>query len=380
MRGYIRTIEDLERLYYSAEGARYIAKADAPVLSTTTGVYKPIYGAQVWRQLNQADNAFGLLPKVPWIRSGWRVITARASSSVTGGVAENGAIPDSIKPSFQEVSTKPKTVAHVFNVSEVQQFLAKESNDDAIGDLEFMRGYMAIEHKEQIDRMLLTDVDTLAGNNFESIDRVVSSYSEVSDATIGLDAGDADIYSIDRDTAASWADAYVNHNSGTDRALTDELIRTLLQNVYTNGGHPTLFLTGYDTYSAIQGLYNDQARYNQPMAQFKVKVGVNGVETAEGTQVGINVATLYGIPIFTDPHVPKDTISRLYLLDTSNPENFDIPRLCFKVAKPTQYFEAGMSSGDPFGINKLADEGMYRTMGELICTFFAAQGKIRDLM
>ena len=116
------------------------------------------------------------------------------------------------------------------------------------------------------------------------------------------------------------------------------------------------------------------------MAQFKVKVGVNGVETAEGTQVGINVATLYGIPIFRDPHVPKDTISRLYLLDTSNPENFHMPRLCFKVLRPTQYFEAGMSSGDPFGINKLADEGMYRTIGELICAFFAAQGKIRDLM
>ena len=271
MRGYIRTIEDLEKLCYSREGARYIQKADAPVLSSTTGVYNAIYGAQVWRQLNQADTTFGLLPKVPWIQSGWRVITARGSTAVSGGVPENGAIPDSTKPTFQEVSTLPKTVAHTFNVSEIQQLLAKETKDDAVGDLEFMRGYYAIEHKEQIDRMLVTDVDTLAGDNFESIDRVVSSYSEVSDASIGLDAGDADIYGIDRDAGASWADAYVNHNSGTDRALTDELIRTLLQNVYTNGGQPTFFLTGHDTYSAIQGLYNDQQDITSQWHSSKLK-------------------------------------------------------------------------------------------------------------
>ena len=56
-----------------------------------------------------------------------------------------------------------------------------------------------------------------------------------------------------------------------------------------------------------------------------------------------------------------------------------LPRLGIDIAKPTQYFEAGMNSGDPFGIDKLANEGMYRTMGELKCRFFKAQGKIRDL-
>jgi hypothetical protein len=53
--------------------------------------------------------------------------------------------------------------------------------------------------------------------------------------------------------------------------------------------------------------------------------------------------------------------------------------LLFKVAKPTQYFEAGISTGNPFAINFIGDKGLYRTMGDVICTRFNVQGKIRDL-
>jgi len=34
---------------------------------------------------------------------------------------------------------------------------------------------------------------------------------------------------------------------------------------------------------------------------------------------------------------------------------------------------------DPFAINRLGTQGIYYTAGELICTFFKAQGSIRDL-
>ena len=107
----IRTIQDMEKLYYDVNNEDFIAKTDAPVLSTTTGVYNAVYGAKVWAQFNQEANAWSALPKIPWRQSGWRVMTARAGSSADGGVAENGAIPDSIKPTFAEISTKPKTVA-----------------------------------------------------------------------------------------------------------------------------------------------------------------------------------------------------------------------------------------------------------------------------
>ena len=93
-RDYIRTVTDLERYYYGAGNAMgysysgsELLKADAPLMSSTAGTYQAIYGRKVWSQLNQEFNAFSILPKRPWERSGWRVITARPSFTVGGGVA-----------------------------------------------------------------------------------------------------------------------------------------------------------------------------------------------------------------------------------------------------------------------------------------------------
>lgn len=374
--GYkIRTIQDMEKLYYDKRISQYIVKADAPVLSTTAGVYNAIFGAQVWAQINQEANIWGVLPKLPWQKSGWRAQTTRAGATGDGGVAENAVLPDTTKPAFQEISTKPKTIAHTFDVSEIQDFLASYGGDDAIADMEFMRAIMANKHREAMNQQLMTDFDTLAGNALESVDRVCASNNE--ETSLGYTVGDADIYGIDR-SANSWSDAYVDHNSGTDRILNDKMIRTALNSIAQNGGNTTVVITGHDTMTAIQGLYDSQVRYN-PLGEATVKIGVNGIQTAQGLGFGIKVATLYGIPLLVAKDVPKDTISRIYFLDTSDPEGFGVPRLGLDVAKPTQYFEAGMNKGDPFGINRLGNEGMFRTMSELKCRFFAAQGKIRDL-
>lgn len=365
------TIQDMEDAYYGKSSA--IKKDDAPIITSTTGVYNAVYGAQTWAMLNQEANAFGVLPKFIHKRSGWRLVTARAGTLGTGGVAENGAIPDSIKPTWEEVSTKPKTVAHTFNVSEIQGFLASTGDDDAIGDMAYMRQFMSVQHTEHMNKMLMADANTVAGNNLESIDRVCGSKAEVA----LVDANDLDIYGLDRDAPTTY-DAYVSHNSGTDRVLTDSLIREAIYNISTSGGKTNLLMTGADTYSAIQGLYDPQVRYSV-LGQSTVKVGVNGIQTKDGIGVGIDVASIYGKPVIITKDTTQDTISRLYFLDTTDPEGFGQPRLGLRIAKPTQYFEAGMAAGDPFGINKLADEGMYRTMGELICTALHAQGKIRDL-
>lgn len=364
----------MEKLYYYGEGTQSVEKIDAPVLSTTTGVYNAIYGAQVWSLLNQEANAFGVLPKFPWSRSGWRNMSARAGSTADGGVAEGGALPDSIKPTFEEVSTKPKTVAHVFEVSEVQQFLTE--TDDAIGDLEMMRGMMGVKHKEAINQQLLAAVEAgLAGNNFESIDRVCCSKAEVTDCSITSNYGD--IYGWDRDSATTH-DAYVDENSNTDRYLTDDMLRGMLTTLQQNGANPTIWLTGWDTFSRIVSLYDPQVRYNV-VGETMASVGVNGINTQAGFGFGVKVSTLYNIPLIISKDVYKDTISRIYLLDTSDPEGYGVPRMGIAIARPTQYFEAGIDKGDPFPVAKFTTKGMYRTMGELICRVPQYQGKIRDL-
>ncbi|KKK80533.1 hypothetical protein LCGC14_2822530, partial [marine sediment metagenome] len=190
---YIQTIEDMEALYYSQEGqsflqpddliSPFISKTDAPVLSTTTGVYNAVYGMQAWVQVNQEANTFGILPKVPWTRSGWRVITDRAGTPPYGGRAENASLPDTVKPTFSEISTKPKTVAVTFENSEVQEFLATAGGDDAYATMADLRTFMGVQHKEDINVQLNTQNGVVAGNNWESMDRVIASNAERSNCS-----------------------------------------------------------------------------------------------------------------------------------------------------------------------------------------------------
>lgn len=368
------TVHDMLNHYYG----RDVTKADAPVLSTTTGVHNDIFGAQAFSQLNNESNAFGLLPKRPWNKSGWRVITADAGTTADGGTAENAALPETVKPTFAEVSMNPKQVVHTFDVSYLHENRVQKG-DDSIGDMQFLRGYFATLHAKRINEQLLVDADTLAGNNFESIDRV--TFSDAAETALSYTAGDADIYDIDR-SAASWSDAVVSHNSGTDRVLSDELIRDTLATVRSNGGRTNVILTGNDTYFRLVGLYENQVRYPGVLNKSDaVTITINGVSTATGADVGQSVASIYGIPVFTSQAVAQDTISRIYLLDTTDNDETGVPRLFIALLNPTLYAESGMGAADknPFGINRLGTEGMYYTAGELVCTFFKGQASIRDL-
>jgi hypothetical protein len=101
------------------------------------------------------------------------------------------------------------------------------------------------------------------------------------------------------------------------------------------------------------------------------------VKGVPGIEAGFIVATYNGVPIIPTKDMPDDTatsagsLSRIYYLDTDY--------LWFQTAIPTQYFESGIETGDPFAINRLGQEGLYRTMGELWCSFFGASGSIRNL-
>jgi hypothetical protein len=355
------TIKDLVNAAYGPHGAELAAsvmKADAPVISSTTGVYNRIYGKMVWELLNNVAKTFSVLPKVPLNNTGFRVITARAQTLGTGGQAENAALPETVKPTWALGSISLKEVVHTFDMSNRMQLL-DDGNDDTIG-FDHLREYMAKEHVAHLNKMLLADADTVAGNNIESIDRVCSSQSEESAL---LTAGDADIYGFDRSASTAF-DAYVSHNSGTDRDLTEAQVRTMIDSIDENcGERPTVIITGFDTAARLDGLVNTQTRYET----LRVSVGVNGIQTAAGNDVGLRVASFDGIPVIRDKDVVKDTISRIYALNTNY--------LQFATKLPTQYFE----SQNFFETGKLGKEGMYYTAGELVCTRFNAQGKVRDL-
>ena len=124
-----------------------------------------------------------------------------------------------------------------------------------------------------------------------------------------------------------------------------------------------VILTGYDTARRIQQLENPKATYSPDMS---VEFGVNGVQTRKGIEAGIPVASYDGIPIITSNNVGKDTISRVYVLD--------LDTLWISVARPVTYIE----SSDPLVVG-FQKRGVFSMVGELVCTCFAAQGKLRDL-
>ena len=380
-RGYIRTIEDMERLYYGAGAGSNawaysgtdLLKADSPLVSSTTGTYQAIFGRKVWSQLNQEFNAFSILPKKPWEKSGWRVVTAKPDDAI--GLPENGTLPETTKPEFAEVSTKPKTVANTFDLSETAMFLADK--DDGLGDARaVMKMEMAKSHAESINKMLLADLDTPAGNNFESIDRAVSS-SFVETASFGDVSAitDHNQYNITRNGAGAgsrqWYDSNVDAGStGTERALTLNILDGMFRSVWERGGQPKVILTGYDTLEKIQQLLQPQQRFTEMK---RVVPGVNGVKGVPGMEAGFVVATYNGVPLIPskDVHAESGGLSRLYFIDT------DYTYFC--TAKPTLYHESGIETGDPFGINRLGQMGLFHTMGELWQLFYGAHGKVRDL-
>lgn len=364
----INNITELVDAFYGGE----ITQVDAPMIRTTTGSFNATFSAKAWAQVNQDANTLGILPKYPWQRSGFRALTARAAAS-GGGLAEAAAVPDTIKPTFVEVTVTPKQIVHTFETSLIVEALSGKGDD--MLDFEYLREQMAVHHAEMMNVMLHTDGDTLAGNNLESLDRVCASAAEAT--ALSWTAADEDIYGIDR-SAASWADAQVLHNSGTDRALTDSLIRTLIANTAAAGANQAgqVWVTGFDTAADIEGLYQTQVRYS-PLGESFVQPSVEGVKAAApGVNFGVRVATLYGRPIITDKNVFKDTKSRLYLVDTSDPTGSGRPRLGLCVAQPTAYYE----TKSPLEMAKTTREGLYITIAELVCTNLAVQGKIRELL
>ena len=429
----IRTIQDLEQATYGSMGGNLLkaygtgAGYDTGLhTDSSSGAFSPnalynlVYGQKVWSMLNREINAFAMLPKKPWSSSGWRVLVERAiggrtdtlniasatnsqalTEGLIGGVAENAAFTTAasgafspIAPVYETLYVSPKTIAHQFEISELAAAMAKI--DDGIGDL--MAAYreeVGVTHAEMMNHMLLTPLESLSAssntmvtgveNNITSLYKIVSSKAELVDADGGnLFAGAYDnagydklttLYGKDRATAAnSWLDAYIDFGSyaGARRPLTLNMLNTALRELQIRGGSPKVILTGYDTIQALGELLQSQERY---MGRTEVMPSHNGIKGVKGREIGFKVATYHDIPIIPCKEMGStgsgSGLSDIFILDTDH--------LHFATLKPTEYFEGGIDSGDPFGVGKLGNRGMYRTIGEVVCTFVKAQGKITNL-
>jgi len=441
--GYINTIRDLEAATYGlpAFGGNSLLKQAGTVAGlhtahdigdtvangttniTSTAMYNQLYGQKVWSMLNREVNALAMLSKRPYTSSGWRILKSRpfggSDSKLTlqfdgsgggigaddpqadeiGGVPENAGLSTandglgSMAPTYAQLFMSPKTIAHQFDISELAMEMAQI--DDGLGDIRaIIREDMGKAHAEAQNKMLLMDLkaygeSSALGNierNYTSLLKVVSSRAEILAADNSVLMTDpmsnsnnlGKIYGDERHTAASFLDAEVDFNSSyaasSVRPLTLTLLNNMIRNLRIAGGSPKCILTGYDTIQAIADLLQSQERF---MDRKEVIPTHNGVRGIKGQEVGFRVATYYDIPL-----IPcKDMTSTLNASDSgiSDLLFLDTDHLWLSVLKPTQYFEDGISNGNPFGVGRLGNQALYRTIGEVGCSFFKGQGKITNV-
>ncbi len=354
------TIEDYTKEFY---GSPYTLQKDSPVLSSTNYVHNIIYGEKLWSQIVTEANVFGLLPKKPWDHSGYRVITTAATSSGIG-VSEGSAIPATLKPTFLEIDVECKEQATSFDES--KRLLNLAGKDDVIlwADLQ---EHMADEFANSMNADLCGNVTTVAGNNIESIDRVCSSYSEVTNCA-DVNAEDSDIYGVDRDADQTWNNAYVSHGSDTDRTFATSQVDEVLTNCRPFWKNPAsvenkVFVTGYDTQARWSRIMQVQQRYDTT----KVKFTINGIESVGDNEAGFTISAYNGIPIVCSNNIVQDTLSRIYLLD--------LDHVHIGVLEPTMYME----SEDAQLLDKFVREGVFYSQMELVANKFRCHGKVRDL-
>ena len=366
------SMEEYVNAYYGGTlgiSKRYgIRKDDTIETTDPAGAFNTLFGAKVYSQLNTKSEVFKLLKKEPWTQSGWRVMTARHST--TAGVAEGGAFPATEHLDLVEVTATLKEVVTPWEMTSKAEMLSEA--DDGLGNLAaFMRKENGEAHAFYIDQQLLADVETPASSNFESLDRITISDGAAN--ALASNRSDADIYDLDKSGLTAWADAYTNHNSDTPHALTLAYLDAAITNALENGVdyNSLLLLTGYDTYQDLKtlmasGTSNAAFRYD---LKTEGAANLNGVTGEAGLNFDSRVGAYDGIPIFLSQHVASesDSTARIHLLDMDN--------LAFRVAAPTTYVD-----NTNLAVRQLlAREYAFITAGELICYQFNTQGSIRDL-
>ena len=284
--------------------------------------------------------------------------------------------------------------------------------DDGVGDIRaIVREDMGKHHAEVQSKMLLMPLerydDAVATNidrNYTSLMKIVASAKEIAsmaDADMtDMGANNSSpassltgledllkLYGTSRAVTVSGSDytgvddfmsAEVDFGAsyvGGARVLTLTLLNDMLRRIRTNGGNPKVIMTGYDTIQHLSDLLQSQERF---MDRKEIVPTHNGVRGVKGAEVGFRVATYYDIPIIPCKDMASTTsadtttgISDIFILDTDH--------LWLSVMKPTEYFEDGISNGNPFGVGTLGNQAMYRTMAETGCSFFKGQGKITNL-
>jgi len=364
--------------------------------SGDTGRSNDVFGAVLWNQVNTSAPAYGLLPKIDATGQGpgsiddprpqtFRVAYSPPSMSTP---AEGGSYGSSVTFSSQQVKATPHHSQLKFEATIIQQIESRLQDDVPLDQIEsLMDEYWREEYEVSGIMRDLDGIGSTYSNDdaIVSLDRVVSSGDEESNVS-AISAGEADVYDkIDR-SADSWGDAVVEHNSGTDRQLTADLVNSTVESLVNNGAsyEDLVIVTGSDTGRVLSELRESQVRYDGNSALDTETV--NGQETRGGAASNKRFRDWDGIPIVEDHNCVSDTLSRIYMLDIGTMQNPDDsgPGSIPKIGVET-YFGPIVERAGPgretntLATDNLADEVGFLHTHEVVCRRPSHQAKVRDL-
>jgi hypothetical protein len=373
--------------------------------STSDGaLLNDLFGAALYVQSNLEANGYGSLPKID--RSGMNTnaeqplpLTFRAAHTPPSlqSTGEGANIPDGRTYSTEEVSAGIKTSEAVIEQTHLQQVRAEILDGvpfDELTRVDELFQELAIDRDGVMASVSANNSGYSSRTKITELDRIIASGDEETNATdtggTNFSDGDLDIYNIDR-SSDSWADAFVDHNNGSDRQLTETLMDQILEQYFDFGAasrESVFILTGRDTARVLGELQSDSTDGVQAVVNYDPSdIGRDNVEDAE-TVMGLPTMTksrhYKGIPIVPSQNAPADSLSRIFLIptDTMNVRGNTVPRIAVEELRTPHYEELTDSNPEdaPYLSRGKKENAAYYLMDhEIVCRDFSATGKARDL-
>ncbi|GGO03531.1 hypothetical protein [Haloarcula pellucida] len=381
----------------------------------TTGLANDIAGLVLYNQVNMKNNILGAIPEVD--RTGEEQISPGDTPAKTfrsifnppsiSGVSGGGSVPTAVTADVRKVAADVRISSMAIESDLIVDIESRLGHDTVGLDelTEIMRDYMTRSvERDALARTVNasggTAGDTPQYSNDDlllTIDRAIASEDE---ETNGVDAngdafsdGDLDVYDIDRsatgaggDNEANWADAYVDHNSGTLRQLTSDRINTFIDNYVQNGSaeRGNFFLvTGYNTARVMSDLRESQFRADA--LRQATREDVNDAESRLGANFNAQISHWDGHPIIVAETVPSDSLERIYAMDPSLAQTGEDgdepkPKISLENYRAPDVWRAGADAPvNPLATGEFKNEALFAMYHELVVRDFSAMGKLRDV-
>lgn len=296
------------------------------------GAINVTYGALVFDQINREVNAFAIVKKEVWERSGWRITNSDATTKGYGG-ADPGTVGTVVDATPTEAYDIPGFLHTPFDVTMDAAFRAQ--HDDGLDILAWKRAMMRDQHAQLLNTEWLRSAEaeagaaggattdaknessgTVIGLGLESLDRLIASGAEEDDLG-GAQTGYYDVLAgqtAERDTGTSF-DSEVFRPDGTQGTFGTNVpfqvtgLDEAIDKTEDNGADPStqVLLCGRGSRRKFYNELQAAGRYDLTSVQAKLDMGGLSVSaTHPGRDITFTIRAYQDRPFVSDKFVPSN--------------------------------------------------------------------------